>query len=203
VLDAGAGPGLGADRMADRGATVAAVDIDRAMCRYANREYGGRVAVARGDCGRLPFDDGVFDVVVSRLTLAVLPDIEAAIAEFARVLSTDGVVVTSLDHPFTQYLSTVHGKKPMSGTVPKRRDVDYFETSGRLVYREDVDELVETDGYRRPLNTVTDAFFDAGLCLTAVEELGPTEAIEERHTEFSRRLHEEPPLYLCVRAEPR
>ena len=38
VLDAGAGPGLGADRMADRGATVAAVDIDRAMCRYANRD---------------------------------------------------------------------------------------------------------------------------------------------------------------------
>lgn len=203
VLSVGTGPGYGAARLAERGATVVGVDRDEDMCRYAAREYGDTVTVGRANPERLPFDDDTFDVVVCRLALELLPDLSLPVTEFSRVLSDNGVAVVSTEHPFTQYLSTAHGKKPMHGVVPKTRDVDYFETTGKLAYREDIDELVEEDGYRRPLAATTGAFLDAGLCLTAVEELGPTPAIAERHEGFARQLREEPPLYLCLRAEPR
>lgn len=42
VLDAGCGPGVYAEWLADRGAEVAAVDVSPTMIRLARRRLGGR-----------------------------------------------------------------------------------------------------------------------------------------------------------------
>jgi SAM-dependent methyltransferase len=52
-------------------------------------------AAARADMRRIPFPDGSFDCVVACAVLYHVPDPETAIAEVARVVDADGVVLTT------------------------------------------------------------------------------------------------------------
>jgi len=74
VLDVATGGGHVARRLRDEGCDVVTVDPAPGM---------GADVVARAE--HLPFDDGSFDVVVCRIAAHHFPDIEAAVAEMARV----------------------------------------------------------------------------------------------------------------------
>jgi ubiquinone/menaquinone biosynthesis C-methylase UbiE len=95
VLDVGSGPGLLAEQMALRvgadGAVVgvdtsdAMVEIARERCRllpHASFERAGATGI--------PGPGGRFDVVVCTQVLEYVPDVAAALAEFARVLCPGG-----------------------------------------------------------------------------------------------------------------
>jgi SAM-dependent methyltransferase len=60
----------------------------------------------RGDVFRLPFPDGSFDVVYSSGLLDVLPDIESAIREMARVLRPGGLFVAA-SNPRRRSIQTI------------------------------------------------------------------------------------------------
>jgi SAM-dependent methyltransferase len=81
ALDVATGGGHVARRLREAGAKVVTVDASRGM-------EPDVVAPAE----RLPFDDGSFDVVVTRIAPHHFTDIRAAVAELARV-SRDRVVV--------------------------------------------------------------------------------------------------------------
>jgi len=106
VLDVGCGRGLllvGAARRLTSGSAVG-VDLwqaedlsgNRAEVPMTNAELEGvadRVQVRTADMRRLPFEDGAFDVVISRAAIHNLyaaPDRAAAVAEIARVLKPGG-----------------------------------------------------------------------------------------------------------------
>lgn len=85
VLDAGCGDGLFTRAIAAR--TVIGVDASTAMVERA-RSRGVDTREARIEA--LPFPDGEFDVVVCNWVLYHLPDVEAGVAELARVLRPGG-----------------------------------------------------------------------------------------------------------------
>jgi SAM-dependent methyltransferase len=99
VLEVGGGPGELAARIRDEiGCDVVMVDVSPRMVELA-RERG--VAAQVGDAASLPFADGSFDCVVAAWMLFHLPDIDAGLAEFARVLRPGGrlvAVTNSTDH---------------------------------------------------------------------------------------------------------
>jgi SAM-dependent methyltransferase len=93
VLDAGCGLGATAERFAtELGAEVKAIDLSPRMVELT-RARG--VDVQIGDVQHLPFADGEFDCVFAGWMLYHVPDIERAIAEFARVLRPGGRLVAS------------------------------------------------------------------------------------------------------------
>jgi len=103
VLDAGAGTGRHALRLAARGARVTAIDASRemlALARAKAAQAGATVAFreARLD-QRLPFEEESFDLVVCALVLCHFADFKPVVAEFARVLRPGGHLLVTDFHP--------------------------------------------------------------------------------------------------------
>jgi SAM-dependent methyltransferase len=96
VLDAACGVGYGAARLAEAAASVAGVDVSDDAIAYAHEHYvGSNLTYAVMDVTALTYADASFDVVCSFETIEHVTDPERTLAELARVLADDGVLVVS------------------------------------------------------------------------------------------------------------
>jgi SAM-dependent methyltransferase len=98
VLEVGGGPGELAARIGELGCEVVMLDISPRMVELA-RARGVDAEV--GDAQSLSYPDATFDCVVAAWMLFHLPDIDAEVAELARVLKPGGRLVAatnSIDH---------------------------------------------------------------------------------------------------------
>ncbi len=94
VLDVGAGAGATALALAERGASVVALDLTPAMLEKA-REQAAERGIATletriGDAADLPFADEEFDLVSCRVCAHHFGRVRRSIAEMARVLVPGG-----------------------------------------------------------------------------------------------------------------
>ncbi len=100
VVDAGCGSGRLTVALAARGAAVTGFDKSAsalADARARAEAAGVRVTLVEADLnGALPFADGAFDAVTSRLALMVADDPAATLRELARTLAPGGRIVTVL-----------------------------------------------------------------------------------------------------------
>jgi SAM-dependent methyltransferase len=94
ILDAAAGLGTLAAKLARQGHRVAGLDSSFRSALHARRVFG--VAAVVGDMTRLPFRSGVFDAVTSGETLEHLESDAAAAAEIARLVREGGEVVVTV-----------------------------------------------------------------------------------------------------------
>jgi SAM-dependent methyltransferase len=185
VLDAGCGPGVYAEELLKRGALVVAGDVSQRMRELAAERLGGRAEIVALDLSeRLPFADGVFDLVNAPLCLDYIGDWDHVFAEFRRVLKPGGRVVMSAMHPSfdaeyyrtNQYFSVEAVEGPWSG----------------------FGERFIMQSYRRPLAEFINAPLRAEMVLEAMLEPLPTQefraADPRRHAELERR-----PAFLMMR----
>jgi SAM-dependent methyltransferase len=92
VLDAGCGRGELAARLLEAGLEVVALDQSERMVELTRaRGVDARV----GDVQALPFEDGEFDVAVANFVLYLVPAVDLALAELARVLRPGGRLVAA------------------------------------------------------------------------------------------------------------
>ncbi len=97
ILDLGCGQGETTRLLAKRFENARATGLDQnaALIEKAKTipvPAGAELTFMTGDAQRLPFDDGVFDLVFTRYLLTHLPDPAAAISEMRRVCKAGGVV---------------------------------------------------------------------------------------------------------------
>jgi SAM-dependent methyltransferase len=97
-LDIGTGTGRLLELVAPRAERAFGVDASRDMlalarARFAQHGMADRCAVRQADMYRLPLPDGAFDVVALQMVLHYADDPAAALAEAARVLRPDGLLV--------------------------------------------------------------------------------------------------------------
>ncbi|MBL8518129.1 MAG: class I SAM-dependent methyltransferase [Betaproteobacteria bacterium] len=97
VLDVACGEGYGTAFLAKTAAHVTGADIDEQSISHAAERYGGQenVQFVQASASRLPLATACIDVIVSFETVEHLMEQEEMIAEFARVLTPDGVLVLS------------------------------------------------------------------------------------------------------------
>jgi ubiquinone/menaquinone biosynthesis C-methylase UbiE len=99
VLDAACGEGYGSALLGAVATSVVGVDIDASAIAHASERYGegDRVRFVTGSCSALPLPDASVDAVVSFETIEHLDaaDQPKMLAEFARVLKSDGLLVIS------------------------------------------------------------------------------------------------------------
>jgi len=96
ILDVGTGPGAVAVLIAEKGFDVTGVDLSSQMLKYAREnahKKGLSIKFEECDTESLPFEDGVFDVVVSRHLLWTTTDPEIVLREWLRVLRPGGRLV--------------------------------------------------------------------------------------------------------------
>ena len=92
VLDAGCGRSLFTEIRPDWPFTVVAADVDHALLRSRQAEFGD-VRFLVGDAEPLPFRDDVFDAVFAGELIEHLPDPRPGVAEFLRVLKPGGTLI--------------------------------------------------------------------------------------------------------------
>ncbi len=99
VLDLGCGPGIVAAALAASAREVVALDLTPEMLekvRQRCRDAGlHNVRCQLGTAEELPFDDGSFDGVVSRLTFHHFPDTSRVLGEMVRVTQPGGRIVVA------------------------------------------------------------------------------------------------------------
>jgi SAM-dependent methyltransferase len=129
VLEVGCGPGWLWERggRPPPGLRLTLTDLSPGMVEVARDRVRATSSVdtveARvADAQDLPFEDGAFDVVVANHMLYHVPDPPRAVAELARVLRDDGVLVAATNGPrhlreLWQIRSEVFGGRPVSQFV--------------------------------------------------------------------------------------
>jgi ubiquinone/menaquinone biosynthesis C-methylase UbiE len=85
-------PGQGVAYVA---ADISATMLARADAQASRRGVADQVTTLVADVGRLPFDDGTFDLVVSFTGLHCFPDPHRAVEEMVRVLAPGGAITGS------------------------------------------------------------------------------------------------------------
>jgi len=97
VLDLGSGEGFGAAILAERATGVVGVDIDEKTVEHATMSWADeRVTFRVGSATDLQeFEDGSFGAVVAFEVIEHLGDQEQMLAEIARVIGDDGLLIVS------------------------------------------------------------------------------------------------------------
>lgn len=97
VLDVGCGTGHLLAVLHDRGEglSLAGVDVSEGMLARAAERLAGDAVLRQAPAERLPFDDGMFDAVVTASSLHYWRAPNRGLAEIARVLAVGGVLVVT------------------------------------------------------------------------------------------------------------
>jgi tetratricopeptide (TPR) repeat protein/SAM-dependent methyltransferase len=96
VLDVACGTGYGSSILSQVAESVSGIDICPDAVDFAARKYGDRIRFQRSFAEHTPFDDAAFDAIVCFEALEHLISARAAMREFVRLLTADGVAVVSV-----------------------------------------------------------------------------------------------------------
>lgn len=185
ILDAGCAAGWYTEQLVDRGAQVTAVDMSPEMAAAAKRRVGDRADVMCLDLASvLPFEDGVFDYIVSSLTLHYIEDWKLTFKEFHRILKPGGILLFSVHHPFTD--------------IKLSREMDYFSTELIVDKWKKEGKVHEVPFFRRPLSDIL-AITLQHFSMEEVIEPKPTQKFKELDPERYERLMKAP-NFLIVKA---
>lgn len=186
VLDAACGPGLYAESLAERGASVVGFDQSPRMVDLA-RERVPQGTFRVHDLAR-PLDwinSGSVDRVLFALAIEYIDDRVAALSELRRVLRPTGALVVSRQHPTADWLK--HGG-------------NYFEPR---VIMETWSRGWKVSYWLAPLERTCEELFEAGFVIERLLEPRPRPEAALIDREEYERLQREPRGFIAIRARPR
>jgi SAM-dependent methyltransferase len=168
ALDVGCGEGRFCRMLKLHGVDVTGIDPTPALITAARaRDEAGAYLEAAAE--RLPFGDASFDLVVSYLSLIDIPDIQAAIAEMARVLNPGGALLIANLNSFNTACADTGWVKDIAGQRLYYPVDNYLqERSMWIEYRN-----IRIRNYHRPMSSYMKALLDAGLQLAYFDEPAP------------------------------
>jgi 2-polyprenyl-3-methyl-5-hydroxy-6-metoxy-1,4-benzoquinol methylase len=203
VLDLGCGEGWSTRQLADRGATVTAIDvcapmIDEARAHPAQLdraiEYRCMDAI---DLHRCQWSEP-FDLVTACMSLQSMPDPAEALRAARQVLAPDGRLVCSVPHPITHMLGGRRAIREVDGVLYLRAG-DYFRSAAyRVSWQFEGEDRWSTIRWSRPYGQYLNMLRAAGLLADVVTEpqLSCDEASENRRLRYAAEL----PHYLVLAA---
>jgi ubiquinone/menaquinone biosynthesis C-methylase UbiE len=114
LLDLACGDGLDLEYYKTLGAEVFGLDASDDLVKIANQKNPGTDIVV-GLFEKIPFEDGYFDIVLSKYAIQTSENMNPVFSEIHRVLKPGGTMMYLVTHPFRQFFE----KREEKG--------DYFE----------------------------------------------------------------------------
>lgn len=183
ILDIGCGEGQIARVLAaERGAEIVGIDPTWAQISQAGC-LGEGPSYLRAAAEGLPFDDGSFDAALACLVFEHIENVDAAIAEVARVLTDGGCFVLFLNHPLIQ--------TPGSGWIDDQvldPPEQYWRIGPYLretVDLEEVDKGVYLPFAHRPVSRYVNALLDQDFALRRILEPRPADSFLAKASAYS------------------
>ena len=182
ILDVGCGDGQIARALAQQGSEVLGIDPTQMHIDIANERAGGPTYLL-GGATQLPVEDGSMDAVVACLVFEHIDEMDAAVAEVARVLRPGGQFSFFLNHPLLQ--------TPGSGWIDDHiidPPEQYWRIGPYLVEAESIEE-VELNVFirfiHRPLSRYINALISNGLMIERMVEPSPPPGFLDRAPEYA------------------
>jgi len=177
ILDSGCGSGYFAAKLAKKAKKVVGTDFAETFIKLCENKYQdiSNLSFFVHDVTKnMPFNDGAFDFVVSKMVLQYVSTLDIFANETKRVLNKGGKLIITVDHPFnTQfyYAQTFAGK-----TNPKYPHLkDYFDRSEQK--KLSLWGKVELTWYPKTMSDYIQSFIDVKLNLIKIIEL-PEQNVE-------------------------
>jgi SAM-dependent methyltransferase len=182
ALDVGCGEGRFCRALRQHNVDVIGIDPTHDLITVAReRDTSGTYLKATADI--LPFRNGVFDLVVSYLTLIDIPNYQAAIAEMARVLKPGGFLLIANLNSFNTACADIGWTKGSDGKRLHYPIDNYLdERSMWIEYRG-----IRIVNHHRPMSAYLRTLIDAGLNLTYFDEPAPIPETREAKAASYRR----------------
>jgi SAM-dependent methyltransferase len=182
VLDVGCGEGRFCRMLKQNSIDVTGVDPTPGLLDAA-RERDTDGAYVEATAERLPFNDKTFDLVVSYLSLIDIPDVDAAIAEMARVLAPSGALLIANLNSFNTACCETGWIKDSDGRRLYYPIDNYLEERSMWIeYRG-----IRIQNHHRPMSTYMRALLDAGLRLSYFDEPLPSaDAMPKKAASYRR-----------------
>ncbi len=180
VVEVGTGEGQVARTLSEAGVpVVVGVDPSVTQVAEAHRRDGGP-RYARAGAEHLPVRAGSVDGVVVCLVLEHVADLDAPVAEIARILVPGGTFLLLLNHPLLQ--------TPGSGWIDDHiLDEQYWRIGPYLVETTTPEEVapgVVLPFVHRPLYRYVEALARHGLAVVGMEEPPPPPGFLDRAPEY-------------------
>jgi SAM-dependent methyltransferase len=192
TLDIGSGEGRLARHLAVLGHRVVACDYAWTLIAAARTE-DSTIAVVQADAARLPLRDEVADLAIAFMSLQDVDDMQSAVEEVGRVLTTGGRLCVAVVHPLNS-AGSFASDEPDSPFVIEGSYLEAFR------YQDDIERgglKMSFVSEHRPLHAYFDAFEKAGLLVQHVREpLVPDEAVENARSRRWQRV----PMFLHISA---
>ncbi len=134
LLDIGCGDGADLKYFADKKAVIYGIDPSAEfIAKASTTNPAGTFVKAKGE--HLPFEENMFDIVISKWALQTSPNVKQILSEAARVMKPGGMLLFLSKHPLIQQLQKMRDYG---------RDADYYERkivtsnifSGKIVLKE-------------------------------------------------------------------
>ncbi|MEM8704984.1 MAG: class I SAM-dependent methyltransferase [Actinomycetota bacterium] len=199
VLDVGTGEGqIARAVMATRGGFAVGLDPTRSQVEVG-RDRAGGPAYAQSGSEALPIADESVDAVVVCLVFEHVDELEASLAEIARVLRPGGRFAFFLNHPLLQ--------TPDSGMIVDHM-IEPPETYWRIgpylreaVTVEEVQKDVFVRFVHRPLSRYVNGLVGAGLVLREMREPAPPPGFIAKAGEYEHDVVRTTPRLLALVAD--
>jgi ubiquinone/menaquinone biosynthesis C-methylase UbiE len=106
ILDIGCGDGTDLSNFKKQGAIVYGVDPSKEFV-YSAKKNNPTGIIKQGVAEKIPFDNSIFDIVVSKWALQTSDNVPESLSEMGRVLKKDGILVILSKHPMQQYFGKI------------------------------------------------------------------------------------------------
>ena len=191
TVDVGCGEGRLARELLGLGHRVVGIEASPRLAAAA-RAGSPPVEVVVADAASMPLSDGCADLAVASMSLLNIADLDAAVAQIARVLVPGGRLCFSTVHPLRSVVSARELLDPAASYFGEHRFAEERSRGGLTMTFWDV---------HRPLSALLGAFERTRLLLEAVREPVPDEDHIAAHPSVARWRDE--PSFLLGRAVKR
>jgi len=187
VLELGCAAGVLTQQLADRGASVLALDREPSMVALARQRLAGgaRIEVADLEQPLFMVPDACIELAVASLVLHYIEDWRPLLAELRRCLIPGGALVFSIHHPITGWQLSDKADYHRTELIREQWDWDGQPVTAQM--------------YRRPISAIFSQLRSGGFTVDVVAEPQPEPAGQTSDPRVMQILRTQP-VFLFIRA---